>query len=315
MRTGFLRASKVYALCLRSLTVAATYRATLCWKMLWGTRTGCLHVQRRSICEQASPGVVYVQRITQRGLPAARSRCRAAAEPSTAGTSITEPVQLEQADVTGAADLQGQQVAAVAATTARHAGASAPQDISIAISPAAEQEIQRALMAENGFRSTRRTKLVCTIGPSSCSYEVLSELAQSGMNVARLNMTHGNHDWHNMVVARIRQLNKEKGYCIAIMADTEGSEIHTGELKEAIKVEVGTQVYFTIRSPAPPEINGVPVVGANYDSLGEDLEVGDNIIVDGGMCELVVTAKAGPDVLAQSIEQGLLLSKANLTFR
>ncbi|KAF6261485.1 hypothetical protein COO60DRAFT_775160 [Scenedesmus sp. NREL 46B-D3] len=99
------------------------------------------------------------------------------------------------------------------------------------------------------------------------------------------------------------------------MADTEGSEIHTGELQEAIKVEVGTQVYFTIRSPAPLEINGVPVVGVNYDSLGEDLEVGDHIIVDGGMCELVVTAKAGPDVLAGSIEQGLLLSKANLTFR
>ncbi|WIA17542.1 hypothetical protein OEZ85_014371 [Tetradesmus obliquus] len=185
----------------------------------------------------------------------------------------------------------------------------------VTISPAAEQEIQRALLAENGFRSTRRTKLVCTIGPSSCSYEVLSELAQNGMNVARLNMTHGNHEWHNAVVARIRQLNKEKGYCIAIMADTEGSEIHTGELEEAIKVEVGTRVYFTIRSPAPPELGGVPVVGVNYDSLGEDLEVGDHIIVDGGMCELVVVSKAGPDVLAESIEQGLLLSKANLTFR
>lgn len=62
-----------------------------------------------------------------------------------------------------------------------------------------------------GYRSTRRTKLVCTIGPSSCSYEVLSQLALNGMNVARLNMTHGSHAWHSDVVAKIRRLNREKG--------------------------------------------------------------------------------------------------------
>eukprot|EP00775_Hariotina_reticulata_P005779 gene5779-6018_t len=118
-----------------------------------------------------------------------------------------------------------------------------------------------------GSRGTRRTKLVCTIGPASCSYEVLSLLAQNGMNVARLNMTHGNHAWHNQVVERIRKLNKEKG--------------------------------------------GYGGCGGCLDLL----QVGDHIVVDGGMCELVVTAKAGPDVLAESIEQGLLLSKANLTFR
>jgi hypothetical protein len=69
----------------------------------------------------------------------------------------------------------------------------------------------RRLPCDVGFRSTRRTKLVCTIGPASCSYEVLSNLADRGMNVARLNMTHGSHAWHERVVAAIRRLNHEKG--------------------------------------------------------------------------------------------------------
>jgi pyruvate kinase len=62
-----------------------------------------------------------------------------------------------------------------------------------------------------GFRSTRRTKLICTIGPSSCSSEVLEALARGGMNVARLNMCHGNHEWHRGVIERIKRLNHENG--------------------------------------------------------------------------------------------------------
>lgn len=62
-----------------------------------------------------------------------------------------------------------------------------------------------------GPRSTRRTKLICTIGPASCSKEALTVLAANGMNVARLNMCHGSHDWHREVISHIRQLNKSKG--------------------------------------------------------------------------------------------------------
>lgn len=62
-----------------------------------------------------------------------------------------------------------------------------------------------------GPRSTRRTKLICTIGPASSSKEALATLAANGMNVARLNMCHGSHEWHREVIAHIRQLNKSKG--------------------------------------------------------------------------------------------------------
>ena len=60
--------------------------------------------------------------------------------------------------------------------------------------------VMEADMKENGFRSTRRTKLICTIGPASCSFQQLETLASGGMNVARLNMCHGTHDWHRCVV-------------------------------------------------------------------------------------------------------------------
>ena len=62
-----------------------------------------------------------------------------------------------------------------------------------------------------GFRSTRRTKIICTIGPGSSSSEMLQTLAEQGMNVARLNMGHGTREWHKNLIERIRKLNNDKG--------------------------------------------------------------------------------------------------------
>jgi hypothetical protein len=96
-------------------------------------------------------------------------------------------------------------------------------------------------LKEGGFRSVRRTKLVATIGPSCCTYEQLEALASSGVNVARLNMCHGTHEWHRQVIRNCRRLSREKGYGIVVMIDTEGSEIHMGDLGGAssAKAEVG----------------------------------------------------------------------------
>lgn len=69
----------------------------------------------------------------------------------------------------------------------------------------------RRSMFAAGFRSTRRTKIICTIGPKSSSTEMLATLAAGGMNVARLNMSHGDHEWHKTVIDRIRKLNKDNG--------------------------------------------------------------------------------------------------------
>jgi len=87
-----------------------------------------------------------------------------------------------------------------------------------------------AELRENGFRSTRRTKLVCTVGPATSSPEQLEALAVGGMNVARVNMCHGDREWHRGVIRAVRRLNEEKGFAVAVMMDTEGSEIHMGDL-------------------------------------------------------------------------------------
>lgn len=95
-------------------------------------------------------------------------------------------------------------------------------------------------MKEKGVLGVRRTKLVCTIGPTSCSFDALEKLASRGMNVARLNMSHNTRDWHRDVIRKVKRLNKEKGYCISLMVDTEGRHIHTADLGGAssIKAEV-----------------------------------------------------------------------------
>lgn len=100
--------------------------------------------------------------------------------------------------------------------------------------------VTEAELKENGFRSTRRTKLICTIGPASCAPEQLEALAMGGMNVARINMCHGTREWHTHVIRNVRNLNSQKGYSVAIMMDTEGSEIHMGDLGgvASVKAEV-----------------------------------------------------------------------------
>ncbi|CAI7865036.1 unnamed protein product, partial [Closterium sp. NIES-53] len=175
-------------------------------------------------------------------------------------------------------------------------------------------EVVAADMKENGSRSTRRTKLICTVGPSSCSFKQLEALASGGMNVARLNMCHGTHEWHRDVVDKVRRLNAEKGYSIAIMMDTEGSEIHLGDLPgdSSVKAEDGDLWTFTVRQfpgPLPPQ-----TVQVNYDGFVDDITVGDEVVADGGMVRFQVLRKIGPDVTVRVIDAGLILPRANVTF-
>ncbi|KAF9677656.1 hypothetical protein SADUNF_Sadunf08G0130200 [Salix dunnii] len=169
-------------------------------------------------------------------------------------------------------------------------------------------------LKENGFRSTRRTKMVCTIGPATCGFEELEALAVGGMNVARINMCHGTREWHKRVIERVRRLNEEKGFAVAIMMDTEGSEIHMGDLGGAssAKAEDGEIWTFSVRAfdlPRPER-----TINVNYDGFAEDVKVGDELLVDGGMVRFEVIEKIGPDVKCRCTDPGLMLPRANLTF-
>lgn len=86
--------------------------------------------------------------------------------------------------------------------------------------------VSEAELKERGFMGLRKTKLVCTVGPACCSEEELEGLARGGMNVARLNMCHNTREWHREVIRAIKRFNREKGFCIGVMIDTEGSQMH-----------------------------------------------------------------------------------------
>ncbi|KAM7485270.1 hypothetical protein LguiA_001279 [Lonicera macranthoides] len=191
---------------------------------------------------------------------------------------------------------------------------SAEQGTSSADSSSFEVDaVTEAELKENGFRSTRRTKLVCTIGPATCGFEQLEALAVGGMNVARINMCHGTREWHKMVIERVRRLNEEKGYAVAIMMDTEGSEIHMGDLGgPSEKTEDGEIWTFSVRAfdSHRPE----RTITVNYDGFAEDVKIGDELLVDGGMVRFEVIEKLGPDVKCRCTDPGLLLPRANLTF-
>lgn len=183
------------------------------------------------------------------------------------------------------------------------------------LSPITPLEVDEATLqelTENGTRSTRRTKIICTIGPACCSEEMLECLASAGMNVARLNMTHGDHDWHRAVIQRIRTLNKNKGYSVAIMMDTEGgSEVHLSALDSPLQAKKGEQYTFTIR-PSASAANQLPV---SFQGFVEDVRPGDLVIIDGGMATLEVMDTSGPDVHCQIVDPGLILPKASITVR
>ncbi|KAJ0454056.1 Pyruvate kinase isozyme A [Helianthus annuus] len=174
--------------------------------------------------------------------------------------------------------------------------------------------VTEAELKENGFRSTRRTKVVCTIGPVTSGFEELEALAVGGMNVARINMCHGTREWHKSVIEKVRRLNEEKGYAVAVMMDTEGSEIHMGDLGGApsVKAEDGEVWTFSVR--AYESLRPERAITVNYDGFAEDVKVGDELLVDGGMVRFEVIEKIGPDVKCLCTDPGLLLPRANLTF-
>ena len=131
----------------------------------------------------------------------------------------------------------------------------------------------------------RKTKIICTIGPATNSLAVLSQLAEAGMNVARLNMSHGDHASHAAVIANIRQLNSTRSQPIAILLDTQGPEIRTGAIKQELNLVEGDIISVVARSDADVEESSIQI---NYEDLIHDVHVGDKITVDNGLINLEV---------------------------
>ncbi|GFR34562.1 pyruvate kinase [Thermobrachium celere] len=139
----------------------------------------------------------------------------------------------------------------------------------------------------------RKTKIVCTIGPASESEEVLRKLIESGMNVARLNFSHGSHEEHGARIATIKKLRKELNKPVAILLDTKGPEIRTGTFKDK-KVELVEGQKFIITTRQVEGDN--TICSVSYDKLHEDVKPGDTILIDDGLVGLKVEKIEGQDI-------------------
>ncbi|HEU5199575.1 MAG TPA: pyruvate kinase [Ktedonobacterales bacterium] len=148
------------------------------------------------------------------------------------------------------------------------------------------------------------TKIVCTIGPASRSKEVLEQLILAGMNVARLNFSHGTHEEHAEVIARIRALSTEIRQPVAILQDLQGPKIRTGELREhqPVTLSVGAAFILTTR----PIIGDASQVSTTYQNLPQDVKPGDHILLADGLLELEVTDTSPTDVYCRVLHGGAL---------
>ena len=139
----------------------------------------------------------------------------------------------------------------------------------------------------------KRTKVVCTIGPASESVETLKEMIKSGMNVARLNFSHGSYEEHGKRIEAIRQASLETQVEVAIMLDTKGPEIRLGMINpNKVTLETGDQIILTT-----DEIEGTKEkVHVNYQGLPNDVQVGTTILIDDGLVGLEVQEIAGAEL-------------------
>ena len=157
----------------------------------------------------------------------------------------------------------------------------------------------------------RKTKIVCTIGPASESEEVLRELCLNGMNVARLNFSHGTHEEHRESINRIKKVRKELGLPIAIMLDTKGPEFRIGTFKKGkVMLEEGKK--FTLTTE---DIEGDKnIVSVSYKNLANELEPGDRILLNNALLELEVVSTDGTKIETTVIAGGELSNRKSMSF-
>ncbi|MEG0075887.1 MAG: pyruvate kinase [Eubacterium sp.] len=155
----------------------------------------------------------------------------------------------------------------------------------------------------------KKTKMVCTLGPASDSKEILAKLIENGMNVARLNFSHGSHEEHASRIQRIKEVRKELNIPIAIMLDTKGPEIRTGDLKDGkVVLETGEKITLTVK----PIIGDEKRISVSYEGLTEDLSVGNKVLIDDGLIELTVNRIEGSEIYCTIDNGGSLGSKKSL---
>ncbi|WP_053405480.1 pyruvate kinase [Persicobacter sp. CCB-QB2] len=157
--------------------------------------------------------------------------------------------------------------------------------------------------------STKRTKIVATVGPSSNTKEMLLQFAVAGVNVMRLNFSHGTHEDHLKVINHIREINKEFNFNISILQDLQGPKIRVGMMKDnGQPIETGQDLIITTE-----ECEGTSEkVSTVYQNFSKDVKVGEKVLMDDGRIQLLVKAIDGKEVLTEVLVGGLLKSRKGI---
>ncbi|MCC7522238.1 pyruvate kinase [Candidatus Uhrbacteria bacterium] len=154
----------------------------------------------------------------------------------------------------------------------------------------------------------KRTKIVCTIGPASQEVEMLTKLVEAGMNVCRLNFSHGTHENHAELIARIRKVSETTGEPLAILQDLQGPKIRVGDLpEEGVQLVAGKTIVFTSGEGDIPK--KIPVT---YPNLHEDVKTGQRLLLDDGLLEVTVKSVKDKDVTCTVVTGGKLTSHKGL---
>ncbi len=155
----------------------------------------------------------------------------------------------------------------------------------------------------------RKTKITCTIGPASESEEILSRLIAGGMDVARLNFSHGNHEEHLNRVRMIRRLAKQAGRNVAIMLDTKGPEMRTGLLKDkTVTLREGNQLVLTTRQVQGDE----STLSVSYEGLPTEVSAGDTILLDDGLIALNVLETTREEIRCEVLNGGEIAARRGI---
>ena len=153
----------------------------------------------------------------------------------------------------------------------------------------------------------KKTKVVCTMGPNTNDRELMRKLIQNGMDVARFNFSHGEHEEHKGRMDLLKQLREEEHANTAILLDTKGPEIRTGVLKDGKKVMLETGQTFILTTE---QIEGDEKrVSISYEGLTEDVDAGKTILIDDGLIGLKVVSKKGKDIVCEVVNGGELGEK------
>ena len=158
-------------------------------------------------------------------------------------------------------------------------------------------------------RDFRQTKIVCTLGPASSTPEQIEQLAAAGMNIARLNMSHGDHASHLQVIQVVQKLNERLNHPIALLLDLQGPAIRTGDRLGSLSLEVGQEFHVTVGPTENPEERTIHV---DYQDMVHQLKVGDRITVDNGLINLEVLEVRERDLRCRVLDGGVLGSRRHI---